>query len=60
MEEGATIERSIIDEKVHIGRQATVGIGNKKELTMIGTRIRIAAGSNVPAGEEISPEKPKD
>ena len=44
--------RSIIDEQAHIGRQVTLGIGQKKELTMIGTEIRTAAGLHVPAGEE--------
>jgi len=27
---------------------------------MIGTKVKISPGSNVPAGEKISPEKPKD
>ncbi len=60
VEEGAVIHRSIIDEKVVIGKRATIGIGEKKDLTMIGMKIKISPDSNVPAGEKISPEKPKD
>ncbi len=60
VEEGAVIERSIIDDKVVIGKRATVGLGGKKEITMIGMKIKISPGAHVPAGEKISPEKPKD
>jgi glucose-1-phosphate adenylyltransferase len=60
VEEGAFIERSIIDENVVVGKQAKVGVGEKKDITMIGMKIKISPGTNVPAGEKISPEKPKD
>ncbi|CAF3588462.1 unnamed protein product [Rotaria sp. Silwood1] len=60
VEEGAVIVRSIIDEKAVIGKRATIGLGEKKELTMIGTKIKILQGSNIAAGEKIHPEEPKD
>ena len=60
MEEGAVIHRSIIDEKVRIGQRATIGVGEKEDLTMIGMEIKISPGSDIPSGEKISPEKPQD
>lgn len=62
VEEGATIHRSIIDEKVVIGKLATVGVGalEKKDITMIGERVKISPGANILAGEKIKPEKPKE
>ncbi|CAF2747916.1 unnamed protein product [Rotaria sp. Silwood2] len=60
VEEDAVIVRSIIDEKVVIGKRATIGLGEKKELTMIGTKVKISQGSNIAAGERIHAEKPKD
>ncbi|UJR35006.1 hypothetical protein I4U23_027782 [Adineta vaga] len=64
VEADATIERSIIDEKVIIGKGSFIGgrtgVGEKKELTMIGKKIKIAHHTTVPPGEKISPEKPKD
>ena len=60
MAEGAVIHRSIIDEKVVIGQRATIGIGENKDLTMIGMKVKIAPGSSIPAGERISPKKRKE
>ena len=62
VEEGATIHRSIIDEKVTVGKQATVGVGllDKKDLTMIGMKVKIPEGANILAGERIKPEESKD
>ncbi|CAF3855993.1 unnamed protein product [Rotaria sordida] len=60
VEEGALIERAIIDENVFIGKGATIGVGEKKDLTMIGRRVQIPPGSDIPAGEKIPPEKEED
>lgn len=61
VEEGATIERSIIDEKVTIGKQAVIGEGgDRKDITMIGKKLKIAPGAHIRAGEKISPKKPED
>lgn len=60
VDEDATIERSIIDEKVQIGKRAMIGGGDQKDLVLIGTKLKIAPGALIPAGEKISPEKPED
>ena len=56
--EDAVVDMAIIDEEVVVGRGAVVGKPNDplcavKEITVLGRRVEIAPGSEVPAGKEV-------
>lgn len=48
---GATVTRAVLDDGVDIGERAAVG--GDAEVTLIGRRARIDAGSHVPAGTRV-------
>jgi glucose-1-phosphate adenylyltransferase len=45
---GATVTRTVLDDGVVVGERATVG--GDGEVTLVGHRLEVAAGSEVPAG----------
>lgn len=68
IEEGAHVERTIVDKDVRIGRNAQIGgppmIGSGPEtfaptalgITVIGKKAQVAAGSVIPPAEVVPPE----
>ncbi len=48
---GATVTRTVLDDGVVVGERATVG--GDGEVTLVGRRIEVAAGSEVPAGARV-------
>ncbi|MBQ7319874.1 MAG: glucose-1-phosphate adenylyltransferase [Clostridia bacterium] len=54
--EGATVNYTILDEGVDIGAGAKVGEAreNAKDITVIGTGVKVPSGAVIPAGEMIS------
>lgn len=52
---GARVVRAVLDDGVEVGADATVG-GERGELSVVGQRVRIAAGEHVAAGEERDAE----
>ncbi len=52
---GARVVRSILDDRVEVGEGATVG-GPEGELSVVGQRVRVAAGDEVAPGAEVDAE----
>ena len=54
--EGATVSYTILDEGVDIGAGAKVGEAREsaKDITVIGTGVKVPSGAVIPAGEMIS------
>ena len=54
--EGATVEYSIIDSDVIVGKNSKVGapIGDGVEVTVIGSDVEVAEGTQIDAGQIIS------
>ncbi|MGY1712317.1 glucose-1-phosphate adenylyltransferase family protein [Geodermatophilus sp. SYSU D00758] len=52
---GATVRRAVLDDGVVVGERATVG--GDGDITLVGRRAEVAAGSEVPAGGRL-PEPP--
>ncbi len=50
---GARVRRAIVDEKAEIGANAEVG--GEGDLTVVGSKVKVAPGRKIEAGEEISP-----
>jgi glucose-1-phosphate adenylyltransferase len=45
---GATVTRTVLDDGVAVGERATVG--GDGEVTLVGRRAEVAAGSELPGG----------
>jgi glucose-1-phosphate adenylyltransferase len=53
---GATVRRAVLDDGVEVGEQATVG--GDGDITLVGRRARLDAGSEVAAGARVpDPER---
>ncbi|MBQ7338897.1 MAG: glucose-1-phosphate adenylyltransferase [Clostridia bacterium] len=54
--EGATVNYTILDEGVDIGAGAKIGESREsaKDITVIGTGVKVPSGTVIPAGEMIS------
>lgn len=58
IEDGACVRYSILDERVRIGKKATVGEAreNTAEIAVVGADVHVAAGEKIPAGAMLSEE----
>ncbi|MBQ8719152.1 MAG: glucose-1-phosphate adenylyltransferase, partial [Clostridia bacterium] len=54
--EGATVNYTILDEGVDVGAGAKIGEAKEtaKDITVIGTGVKVPSGTVIPAGEMIS------
>jgi glucose-1-phosphate adenylyltransferase len=50
------VTRAILDDRVEIGREATVGAAGG-ELALVGLRAQVEAGSEIPAGARHPAER---
>ncbi|CAN5579110.1 glucose-1-phosphate adenylyltransferase family protein [soil metagenome] len=56
---GATVSRSVVAESATVGRSARLGAPNARRPVLVGTRRRIAAGAELPAGTHLEPADPR-
>jgi glucose-1-phosphate adenylyltransferase len=48
---GATVTRAVLDDRVEVGRDATVG--GDGEITLVGRQARVDDGAQVPPGARL-------
>jgi glucose-1-phosphate adenylyltransferase len=48
---GATVTRAVLDDRVEVGRDATVG--GDGEITLVGRQARVDEGAQIAAGQRL-------